>query len=39
VVDDAIVMVENVERHLAAGLRPLQAALWLPASWSGRSSP
>jgi multidrug efflux pump len=27
VVDDAIVMVENVERHLAEGLRPLQAAL------------
>ena len=27
VVDDAIVMVENVERHLHAGKRPLQAAL------------
>jgi multidrug efflux pump len=27
VVDDAIVMVENVERHLAAGLSPIQAAL------------
>jgi multidrug efflux pump len=27
VVDDAIVMVENVERHLHAGRRPLQAAL------------
>jgi multidrug efflux pump len=27
VVDDAIVMVENVERHLAGGLRPLKAAL------------
>ncbi|MBP1619314.1 MAG: acriflavine resistance protein [Acidobacteria bacterium] len=27
VVDDAIVMVENVERHLAEGLRPHQAAL------------
>jgi multidrug efflux pump len=27
VVDDAIVMVENVERHLAKGARPLQAAL------------
>jgi multidrug efflux pump len=27
VVDDAIVMVENVERHLARGKRPLQAAL------------
>ncbi len=27
VVDDAIVMVENVERHLHGGTRPLQAAL------------
>src|SRR4051812_14197455 len=27
VVDDAIVMVENVERHLHAGKRPLQAAI------------
>ena len=27
VVDDAIVMVENVERHLRAGVKPLQAAL------------
>jgi len=27
VVDDAIVMVENVERHLALGVKPLQAAL------------
>ena len=27
VVDDAIVMVENVERHLAGGMKPLQAAL------------
>jgi multidrug efflux pump len=27
VVDDAIVMLENVERHLHAGKRPLQAAL------------
>ena len=27
VVDDAIVVVENVERHLQAGLKPLQAAL------------
>ncbi len=27
VVDDAIVMVENVERHLAAGVRPFQAAI------------
>src|SRR5439155_5199686 len=27
VVDDAIVMVENIERHLQAGKRPVQAAL------------
>src|SRR5439155_14162624 len=27
VVDDAIVMVENVERHLASGKKPLDAAL------------
>ncbi|MEW6749744.1 MAG: efflux RND transporter permease subunit [Candidatus Latescibacterota bacterium] len=27
VVDDAIVMVENVERHLRAGARPIQAAI------------
>jgi multidrug efflux pump len=27
VVDDAIVMVENVERHLATGKKPIQAAL------------
>jgi multidrug efflux pump len=27
VVDDAIVMVENVERHLHAGMRPTQAAI------------
>jgi multidrug efflux pump len=27
VVDDAIVMVENVERHLRAGMRPIQAAI------------
>src|SRR5512138_2948173 len=27
VVDDAIVMVENIERHLHAGMRPVQAAL------------
>jgi multidrug efflux pump len=27
VVDDAIVMVENVERHLHAGVRPFQAAI------------
>src|SRR5262249_53374590 len=28
VVDDAIVMVENVERHLRAGQRPFQAAIF-----------
>src|SRR5262250_3011389 len=27
VVDDAIVMVENVERHLHSGMRPMQAAI------------
>jgi multidrug efflux pump len=27
VVDDAIVMVENIERHLHAGMRPFQAAI------------
>src|SRR6185312_12734656 len=27
VVDDAIVVVENVERHLRAGLRPVDAAI------------
>jgi multidrug efflux pump len=27
VVDDAIVMVENIERHLAEGLQPFQAAI------------
>jgi multidrug efflux pump len=27
VVDDAIVMVENIERHLHAGMRPLRAAI------------
>src|SRR5205085_3818202 len=27
VVDDAIVVVENVERHIRAGLRPLEASL------------
>ena len=37
VVDDAIVMVENVERHLHAGMAPIEA-LTAAASWSGRSS-
>src|SRR3954462_12655379 len=27
VVDDAIVVVENIERHIAEGLKPVQAAL------------
>ena len=37
VVDDAIVMVENVERHLHEGRRP-SAALERRASWWARSS-
>ena len=28
VVDDAIVVIENINRHLEAGMRPMQAALW-----------
>ena len=40
VVDDAIVMVENVERHLHLGKPPLQGgASMRPANWSARSSP
>ena len=27
VVDDAIIVVENIERHLEAGMRPIPAAL------------
>jgi multidrug efflux pump len=38
VVDDAIVVVENVERHLALGLTPRQAALVGAASSWDRSS-
>ncbi len=38
VVDDAIVMVENVERHLHAGPAAVPGgARWPRASWSGRS--
>jgi multidrug efflux pump len=39
VVDDAIVVVENVERHLAEGRTPSTRRWSAPASWSGRSSP
>ena len=40
VVDDAIVIVENVERHVREGQSPLQAALARArANWSARSSP
>ena len=38
VVDDAIVVVENVERHLREGRTPREAACSARASWSGRSS-
>jgi multidrug efflux pump len=38
VVDDAIVMVENVERHLHSGKRRRGGAARRRASWSGRSS-
>ncbi len=39
VVDDAIVVVENVERHLREGMTPLQTLRWpARASWSGPSS-
>jgi multidrug efflux pump len=34
VVDDAIVMVENIERHLHEGKRPMQARATRLASWS-----
>ncbi len=39
VVDDAIVMVENVERHMQMGKRRSRRRSMLPASWSARSSP
>jgi multidrug efflux pump len=39
VVDDAIVMVENVERHLHEGSRRSRRRSTPPASWWGRSSP
>ena len=38
-VDDAIVMVENVERHLHTGSAVRGRASTRPASWSARSSP
>ena len=39
VVDDAIVMVENVERHLQMGKSPLPGGASMPpANWSARSS-
>ena len=38
VVDDAIVVVENVERHLRDGMRPLRTPPFSAhASWSVRS--
>ena len=39
VVDDAIVVVENVERHVREGKTRRQAALLGPASWSDPSLP
>ena len=39
VVDDAIVMVENVERHLQMGKSPFRRLRMQPANWSARSSP
>jgi len=39
VVDDAIVVVENVERHRHEGLTAMQAALKAPASSWAPSSP
>ena len=39
VVDDAIVVVENVERHMRLGKSALEAALTGTTSWSGRSLP
>ena len=38
VVDDAIVVVENVERHVREGKSRIEAALSAPANWSVRSS-
>ena len=38
VVDDAIIVVENVNRHLAEGLSPLQAAIKAARELSARSS-
>jgi multidrug efflux pump len=39
VVDDAIVVVENVERHLREGKSPSMRRCSAAASWSARSSP
>ena len=39
VVDDAIVMVENVERHIHLGSRRSAPLSTQPANWSARSSP
>jgi multidrug efflux pump len=39
VVDDAIVVVENVERHLREGSRRWTQRSRAHASWSARSSP
>jgi multidrug efflux pump len=36
VVDDAIVVVENVHRHIEDGVSPLQAALQAPGKWRCR---
>jgi multidrug efflux pump len=33
VVDDAIVVVENVERHLSEGNRRRGGPFWVPGSW------
>jgi hypothetical protein len=38
VVDDAIIVVENVDRHMKAGQPPLQAAILADANWPDRSS-
>ena len=38
VVDDAIVMVENVERHIQEGKAPFEAAIQGAGSWSAQSS-
>ncbi len=35
VVDDAIVVVENIERHLSEGQSPCRLPCWARANWSG----